>query len=288
MSADTAPVHRGPIPALQIPSDADPLLTEAARAASAAAADAWATRSRSELAEEVRIGADGTASMCIDLLVEEAIDEVCARAGVNLLSEEAGLIDRGSARTLVTDPLDGSANAASGVGLSCFAGVLVEDTTCTEALTCWIETGRVLHTRRDETAAPRTSGRRSLDGAALSLLRPKQGRWGDTMETWTALVRRAARVRILSTSCLEAMLVAEGATDVFADPGSDTHRLVDLLAATVHLPAAGGAVIDAFGRPIELDADLSRRWSGVVAATEELAEQTAEVICEHLPQAVDR
>jgi myo-inositol-1(or 4)-monophosphatase len=48
-------------------------------------------------------------------------------------------------------------------------------------------------------------------------------------------------------------------------------------------------VIDAPGRPIEMDMDLSRRWSGVVAASPALAEELAAVIrgsqTEHLEEA---
>jgi len=72
--------------------------------------------------------------------------------------------------------------------------------------------------------------------------------------------------------------VAEGATDAFADAGSDTHRIVDLAAALLIVPAAGGAVLDAHGRPLDLDPDLTRRWSGVVAATPALAEQLTAAI----------
>ena len=85
---------------------------------------------------------------------------------------------------------------------------------------------------------------------------------------------------MLSTSCLESALVAQGSIDAFADAGTDTHRLVDLVAAMVTVPAAGGAVVDAFGRPLEIDVDLTRRWSGVVAATPELAEHLAAAIAE--------
>ena len=46
----------------------------------------------------------------------------------------------------------------------------------------------------------------------------------------------------------------------------------------VLMPAAGGSVIDAFGRPIEVANDLSRRWSGVVAVSPALAEELAAVI----------
>jgi myo-inositol-1(or 4)-monophosphatase len=38
------------------------------------------------------------------------------------------------------------------------------------------------------------------------------------------------------------------------------------------------SVLDAAGRPLELDPDLTRRWSGIVAATPELGEQLAEAI----------
>jgi len=82
----------------------------------------------------------------------------------------------------------------------------------------------------------------------------------------------------LSSSCLEAALVAEGSTDAFADVGGDRHRIVDLAAAMILVPAAGGAVIDALGRAIEVDNDLSRRWSGVAAASPALAEELAAVI----------
>jgi myo-inositol-1(or 4)-monophosphatase len=115
----------------------------------------------------------------------------------------------------------------------------------------------------------RTTGRTTLDGAAVSLLRPH----GEDDDAWWRVAKRAARVRILSTTCLEAALVAEGSTDAFADAGSDTHRIMDLAAAMVMVPAAGGAVLDVQGRPLEIDPDLTRRWSGVVAATRELAEE---------------
>ena len=92
------------------------------------------------------------------------------------------------------------------------------------------------------------------------------------------MTMRAARVRILSTTALEAMLVLQGSTDGFADAASDTHRLVDLVAAAVLLPLAGGAVIDLEDRPIVFDTDLTKRWSGIVAATPTLAREIAGVL----------
>ncbi|HLL65781.1 MAG TPA: inositol monophosphatase family protein [Micromonosporaceae bacterium] len=266
-----------PVPEPDISAETHPALAAAARAATSAFGAARARFDREQLAEKVRMGADGTATMRLDILVDEAIAEVVNAHRVNLLSEEIGVIDNGSAVTLVIDPVDGTANAAAGVPLSAFAGVVAVDGVATEALTCWLETGRSWHAVAGKPTPYRTSGRRELDGAAVSLLRPHRR----NADAWWRVARRAERIRILSTSCLEAALVAEGSTDAFADPGSDTHRIMDLAAAMVMVPAAGGAVIDAFGRPLVIDPDLTRRWSGVVAATPELAEQLASTISDN-------
>ena len=256
------------------------LLADTCIAAVDGANDAWRRFSRTELAEEVRQGADGTPTMRIDDIVEGAILDVARRYRVNVLSEEVGFVDEGSVLTLVVDPLDGSANAAAGVPLSCFSAVLLDDGVPVEALTTWLETGRSLSARAGEPVAYRTSGSQHLKGSALSMLRPKVGARGDTSATWHDLTQRAGRVRILSTTCLEAMLVADGSIDAFADPGSDTHRIVDLAAAMLTVPAAGGVVRDAFGRALEFDRDLTLRYSGVIAASEALAAEIIEVIAQ--------
>jgi myo-inositol-1(or 4)-monophosphatase len=263
-----------PVPDPVLPGTVDPVLAEAARAATAAFRSARERFDREELAEKVQMGADGTPTMRLDILVDTAIAEVINRHRVNLLSEEIGVIDNGSAFTLVTDPVDGTANAAAGVPLSAFAAAVCRDGVLTESLTCWLDTGRCWHAVAGVPVPYQTTGRTALDGAAVSLLRPQRA---DTA-AWWRVAGRVERVRILSSSCLEAALVAEGSTDAFADVGGDRHRIVDLAAAMVLLPAAGGAVIDALGRPIEIDNDLSRRWSGVVAASPALAEELAAVI----------
>ncbi|CAN5843813.1 bifunctional fructose-bisphosphatase/inositol-phosphate phosphatase [soil metagenome] len=251
-----------------------PALEAAATAARRALVDALARFDRPALAEAVRMGADATPTMRIDDLVETAILEAVAPHRVNVLSEEAGFVDVGSAVTLVIDPLDGSANAAAGVPLSCFTGAVAVDGEARQALTVWLETGRRWSARVDEPVPWRTSGRTVLDGAAISLLRPH----ARNRDAWWRVTERAERIRILSCSALESVLVAEGATDAFADAGSDTHRLVDLVAALVLVPPAGGAVVDARGRPIQIHSDLTRRYSGVVAASPALTDALCEAI----------
>jgi myo-inositol-1(or 4)-monophosphatase len=254
-----------------------PVLFESAERAKKVLFTARRVYTKAELAESVGIGADGTTTMRIDALVEEAILEVAHRHHVNVLSEEAGFVDAGSAYTMVLDPLDGSANAAADVPLACFSAAIAEDDKLTQALTTWLETDRHWGGRSDGTAligGPwKTTGRTLIEGGALSLLRPHP----HTRGTWWSVASRAARIRILSCSTLESALVLQGSTDAFCDAGSDTQRIVDL-AAIVLLPLAGGAVIDAYERPFTFDNDLTKRWSGVVAATPELAMQLAEIL----------
>ncbi|MCB8910779.1 inositol monophosphatase [Rhodococcus rhodochrous] len=245
---------------------ADRALSAAADAALSAYRDAISTYSREKLKSTAMLGADGTDTMFIDVVVEDAIIAAATAAGANVLSEERGWVDVGSALTLVVDPVDGSANAAAGVPLSCFSAAAVIDGEFTEAMTCWLHTGERWWASRTESTL-RTSGCTTLSQAAVSVLRPHPR----NRDAWWRVASTATRVRILSCSTLESVFVATGATDAFLDAGSDTHRLMDIAAAVVLVESAGGAVIDAFDRPIEFDTDLTKRWSGIVAATEELA-----------------
>jgi myo-inositol-1(or 4)-monophosphatase len=249
-------------------------LEEAASAAQRAYWEARETFTRSELEDIVGVGADGTSTMFIDQFVEQAVIEAVARLKVNLLSEELGFVDEGSHLTVVADPLDGSANAAADVPLSCFSAALADDGTFTQSITVWLETGRTWRADASEPSELRTTGETTLSKSAVSMLRPHQ----KNRASWLRVADHAARIRILSCSTLEACLVAQGSTDAFVDAGSDTHRLCDLAAALVLVPSTGGVVIDALGRPIEFDVDLTRRWSGIVAATPQLGEELAGAI----------
>ncbi|MFD1812444.1 inositol monophosphatase family protein [Rhodococcus gannanensis] len=249
-------------------TQAHPALTAAADAAIAAYRNAVATYSRDQLRAIEMDGADGTPTMFVDVVVEDAIITAATAAGVNVLSEERGWIDVGSSVTLVVDPVDGSANAAAGVPLSCFSAAVVVDGEFTEALTCWLHTDQRWWASRDHSPY-RTSGCRRVGDAAVSILRPHTRNW----DAWERVARKATRVRILSCSTLDAAFVADGSVDAFLDAGSDTHRLMDIAAAVVQVTASGGVVLDAYGRPIEFDTDLTRRWSGIVAATPELGEE---------------
>lgn len=252
---------------------AHPALEAAAAAARRAADAATMQYHRLDLASVVGDGADGTPTTRLDRIVEDAILSAVLPLGVNVLSEEAGFIDVGSAETLVVDPIDGTGNLASGVPIACFTAAIAQDGVFVEGLTEWLATGTRWWARPGEPHARRTTGRTSLAGAIVSSIRPK----GDAAG-FLALARSCDRIRIFGSSSLEAAFVCDGRLDAFVDPGSDTHRIVDLAAALVLVVGTGGVVVDLHGRPLELDLDVSRRWSGVVAASPALAEEICATI----------
>lgn len=252
------------------------VLREAALAAQIAYDNAMQTLTREERTRLVGLGGDGTPTHYLDEVVEAPVLDVFERHGVNVLSEEIGWIDRGSSMTLVVDPLDGTANAAAGVPLSCFSAAMALDGELVEGLAVWLEGGRSWWARKDSPINNSVTGRTSLQGASVSMLRPRP----TTREAWNRIATSAERVRVLGSSVLEGCLVADGAVDAFVDPGGEVHRIVDLAALALIVPAAGGVVVDLHGRPFSLVPDLSLRWSGVVAATRELAFE----IIEHVLQ----
>jgi myo-inositol-1(or 4)-monophosphatase len=248
--------------------DIHPVLAAALAAATGAYRSALASFPREELAQDIGLGGDGTPTTRLDELVDQAVLDAVAGFGVNVLSEEVGWVDRRSAMTLVVDPLDGTANATAGVPICAFAGALAVDGVFIEGLVSWLDMGRRWHARRGDREVTVT-GRRMLAGASVSMLRPR----AETFPAWTRVAGTADRVRVLGSSVIEACLVADGAVDAFVDCGGEVHRLVDLAASKVIVEAAGGVVRDVRGRPIEFDTDLTRRWSGLAAATPELADE---------------
>ena len=264
----------------RVVADLHPALIAAAAAAQAAYLTAKVTKSRQELASIIGVGGDGTPTMFLDQIVDEAVVAAVEPYGINILSEEIGWVDNGSAVTLVIDPVDGTANAVAGVPACAFAGAIVMAGRITDSHITWLDSQRTLsaHRRRDGSFAVSeplmTSGRTSLSGASIALLRPRP----ETRPAWNRVVEPTERLRVLGSSVIEGTLVAMGSIDAFADCGGDVHRLVDLLPLVPFVEIAGGVVVDAFGRPLEFDTDMSRRWSGVVAATSELADEICTLI----------
>jgi myo-inositol-1(or 4)-monophosphatase len=243
-------------------------LDSMARAADDAYRHAMTHMSAAERSADIGLGGDGTPTMLLDRLIEEPVLDVIALHGANVLSEEVGWIDRGSPVTVVIDPVDGTANSAAGVPISAFAAAVVVDDVVVEALCTWLGADKRWRAHHDDVPHTTTTGRTTIAGASISMLRPRPSTW----KAWSAVACTVERVRVLGSSVIEGCLVADGAIDAFCDPGGDVHRIVDIAAMKLIVEKAGGCVRDLHGRKFSFEPDLSLRWSGVVGATEQLTE----------------
>lgn len=249
--------------------DIHPLLISIAEAADYAYATAMSSMTREERSRDIGLGGDGTPTMLLDEFIERPVLDILNNHRVNILSEEVGWIDRGSSMTVVIDPVDGTANSASGLPISAFAAAIAIDGVITESYCTWLGTHKTWHGHIDAPVSSTVTTQKILQGASISMLRPRPETW----HRWSALAQASERIRILGSSVIEGCLVADGAIDGFCDPGGDIHRIVDIVAMELIVRNAGGVVRDLHGRPFTLDPDLSLRWSGVVAATHHLADE---------------
>ncbi len=220
----------------------DPLAT--AHDLANAAYDAWQdAQHRRDLHEVVGIGADGTSTSRADHLLEVAILEAAASAGITVLSEEAGLVDQGSDLVAVVDPLDGSRNAERGIPFHCTSIAIGKGSLAGLEATVVrsLVTGESYSARRGGGAkvngvpvAPRPS---DLDDLMVGLI-------VDYSEMDLRKIRNDGRFhfRDLGSSALELCLVGTGAMDVFRVQ-DDWLRVFDIAGAVLFVREAGGVVL---------------------------------------------
>ncbi len=209
-------------------------------------------------AEILGRGADGAPSSRLDRAAEAAVLEQLEKdhVRVNVLSEEAGFLDRGGERLLVLDPVDGTHNALRGVPAYSVSLALgrarlgdVE-----EGLVRDLVSGATYHAAKAQGA--------TLNGKPIHARRfdPKDvlfsvylGTNADTDAERVAA--RARRVRNLGAASLDLCLVARGAADMYYMHSREERlklRACDIAAGTLIVREAGGQVLDLHGHDLDI------------------------------------
>jgi fructose-1,6-bisphosphatase/inositol monophosphatase family enzyme len=241
------------------------MIAELAEIAGAVRGKVLSLPSATDIGEELGMGADGTPTSRIDKIAEDVILAKLDEMGMdlNVLSEEAGHIDRGGARTLVMDPIDGTFNCITGVpfySVSLAVGTRsLQD--IDHAFVQNVVTGDAYHAIKGKGAYKngRRIGVRQFPGArgvALMYL----GRYA-TSRTYR-MARASQRSRSFGCSSLEMCLVAEGKADAFlmdCDVYEKSIRVVDIAASALILREAGGALVDLEGRDLDMPFELATR-----------------------------
>jgi myo-inositol-1(or 4)-monophosphatase len=190
---------------------------------------------------------------------EKRIVEVLtdAEPSFNIISEEAGFIDRGSGFTWVVDPLDGTSNFAAGLP---WFGIIITLFNESEPIIggmCLPVEGTLYLAEKGKGASrdgrPVTTSRSADPGQHLVCYSFDHSREpGKTDREMHLLARLSTHVRnIRSTnSLLDFCYVSDGRMGAALN---QTTKIWDIAAAALLIPEAGGVVTDIEGDPIKFD-----------------------------------
>jgi fructose-1,6-bisphosphatase/inositol monophosphatase family enzyme len=219
----------------------------------------------SERAAEVGMGADGTPTCRIDQVAEEALLKLMEQRNVplNVLSEEAGLIDRGYDRTLVMDPVDGTYNALMGIPFYSVSLAVCTKTMndATHGIVRNLVTADTFYAEKGRGATWNEKRIRVRPfEQASSVFMVYLGKY--SAAATNAVVHKTRRTRSMGCSSLEMCLVAAGLADGFylnSDVYERSLRVVDIAASALILREAGGELYDMHGKVLDMSLDLKVR-----------------------------
>ncbi len=208
-------------------------------------------------ADVVAMGATGTPTEELDRLAERAVLDALDTEGVdwNVVSEEVGVVARGGSRTLVVDPIDGTANAIRNLPFSTVSLALGSGTLD------GVDLGLVRDLVRGTTYWASRGGGAFRDGRPIrtrswpgrgEVVLINLGRWASPRSA--GLVGRVRRVRALGCASLELCLVAEGAADAYVFENAEAGRnlrATDIAAGYRIVLEAGGGLTDGAGESLE-------------------------------------
>ena len=210
-------------------------------------------------------GASGSNTSKIDKFAEDAIlgflDDQDIK--LNVLSEEAGFIDRGGSRTLVVDPIDGTLNCLKGVPFFSVSLAIGKEriSDCDFGLVKNLFTGDTYFARR--------GGGAELDGHRITVSKMdlEDGIFivynnKDSSPETDRLRMMASRVRSFGAASLEMCMVAQGAAQAMYMNCTNFNRMIrviDIAASCLILREAGGEACDLEGNKLDMTFDLKDR-----------------------------
>ncbi len=210
-------------------------------------------------------GASGTDTSRIDKFAEDAIVDYLddQELKLNVLSEEAGFIDRGGDQTLVVDPIDGTENCLRGIPFFSVSLAIGKENLSD------ISSGLVKNLANGDTYFARRGGGAELNGhrIGVSKIDRENGIFiiynhKDSAPETDDVKMLAKRVRSFGAASLEMCMVAQGAAQLMYMNCANFNRMirvVDIAASTLILREAGGEVVDLAGDKLDMRFDLMDR-----------------------------
>jgi fructose-1,6-bisphosphatase/inositol monophosphatase family enzyme len=210
-------------------------------------------------------GASGSDTSRIDKFAEDAIIDYLDDQDLklNVLSEEAGFIDRGGDQILVVDPIDGTENCLRGIPFFSVSLAIGKERLSD------ISSGLVKNLANGDTYFARRGGGAEMNGhrIGVSKIDRENGIFiiynhKDSAPETDDVKMLAKRVRSFGAASLEMCMVAQGAAQLMYMNCTNFNRMiriVDIAASTLILREAGGEVVDLAGDKLDMRFDLMDR-----------------------------
>lgn len=207
------------------------------------------------------MGADGTLTHVMDKVSEDILIRQVEQSDLpfNIVSEEAGFIDRKYDENLVVDPLDGTFNAEQDIPFySISIAVMKEDMGS-------LSRGFVMDLANGDIYSAKTGEGAFKNGRKISTEGKRNNAFilnmsGNLDDMTLKFLKKAGRVRSIGCASLELCLVASGSADMMAYLGRSSYiRNVDVAAGVIIVREAGGFVIDPDGATFNMGLDVSER-----------------------------
>lgn len=227
---------------------------------------------KDEARKKIGRGAAGDITRGIDKAVEDVILKKLRDVGnVKLISEESGVMVLGNPKgIIISDPLDGSANAKDGIPL--FSTSLAF--TSSEPKIGKIDVGYVRNlVTGDEYHAINRKGS-FLNGKSITASKNKvlsavgfefYPHTTQSLQKALRVMDNVKRVRCFGSVALDICFVAQGALQGYVD-FRDVCRLLDISAASLILKEAGGIITDDNGRSLNERTINLTNWSNLIIA----------------------
>jgi fructose-1,6-bisphosphatase/inositol monophosphatase family enzyme len=228
----------------------------------------------STVSAQVGMGADGTPTKLLDKLAEDAAIKVINQSGlkINLLSEEAGFVDRQAEYTLVLDPLDGTRNACRNLPFYC-TSIAIGRSHLLD-----VEYGLIMNLPTKDLYEARRGKGAYLNGRKIKVRKyDKENALfsfvsGRSKSELSKKLLNRPHLRALGACALEMALVASGALDgyLMVQPIA---RITDIAAGALLVKEGGGRVYNAKGEVIDMPFNVRERTSLLALSCEEIRKE---------------
>jgi myo-inositol-1(or 4)-monophosphatase len=204
----------------------------------------------------------GDVTKYVDKVAEDLIVERLNSLGLNVVSEEVGVIDNGGDYTVVVDPIDGSYNFAAGIPIFAFSFAVFRGKKPVYGAIYEFVAKHFYEAIPGEGAF--------MNGKRIHVRKPERGK--EALSFYTrgrcmGLIKKVKRVRVLGAIAVELTYLAKGALDGVLDIRNYV-RPTDIAAGVLIAREAGATVTDERGKPLEVHLSATEQ-TNIIAVNDE-------------------